>query len=186
MSSGRAPCRVRRSLAARRSLSKTSSKSLTPFARGMSPSATQALRASSTRWKSGDGQRTPPPASECAIPNSSPRICAPSRMSAGAESPSTRPQCPPAILPSNVAARRALRSGGWPPRSLTAGASSTSPVMMASASFATSASASGSLASPTTSSMRLVSSEYRHWRADGTLAGTAPSLGRTPENFWFE
>eukprot|EP00965_Chrysotila_dentata_P086925 2869026-Pleurochrysis_carterae.AAC.1 len=37
MSSGLASCRARRSLAARRSLSKTSSKSLTPFARGCRP-----------------------------------------------------------------------------------------------------------------------------------------------------
>eukprot|EP00965_Chrysotila_dentata_P191791 6174752-Pleurochrysis_carterae.AAC.1 len=174
MSSSLAPLFVRHSLAARRSLSKASSKSRMPFAKGMLPSATHAFRASSTRWKSGDKQRTPIPASECAIPSSSPRICAPSLMSAGAESPSTRPQCPPAILPSNMAAQRALRSGGWPPRSLTAVASSTLAVRMASASFATSASASGSLASPTTSSMRLVSNEYRHKRAEGTLAGTAP------------
>eukprot|EP00965_Chrysotila_dentata_P057548 1909145-Pleurochrysis_carterae.AAC.1 len=65
----------------------------------MDPSATQARRANSDRWKSDCWQRVPPPARAWAIPRSSPRICMPSRMSAGADRPSVRPQCPPAILP---------------------------------------------------------------------------------------
>eukprot|EP00965_Chrysotila_dentata_P073168 2417984-Pleurochrysis_carterae.AAC.1 len=63
MSSGGMPRRVRRSFAARRNLSKTSSKSATPRSSGMEPSAMHARRASSTRWKSGEAQRAPPPAS---------------------------------------------------------------------------------------------------------------------------
>eukprot|EP00965_Chrysotila_dentata_P103533 3417410-Pleurochrysis_carterae.AAC.1 len=57
-----APQRVRRSFAARRSRSNASLQSATPFASGMDPSATQARRASSERWKSACEQRTPPPA----------------------------------------------------------------------------------------------------------------------------
>eukprot|EP00965_Chrysotila_dentata_P017105 568083-Pleurochrysis_carterae.AAC.1 len=62
-SSGALPLRVRRSFASRRSLSNMSSKSATPASSGSAPSATQAHRASSTRWKSGEAQRAPPPAS---------------------------------------------------------------------------------------------------------------------------
>eukprot|EP00965_Chrysotila_dentata_P057338 1901611-Pleurochrysis_carterae.AAC.1 len=93
------PRRVRRSFAARRIWSKTSVSSSTPLARGIDPSALHARRASSDKWKSGAAQRTPPPATACAIPSNSPRICTPSRMSAGADSPSVRPQWPPTILP---------------------------------------------------------------------------------------
>eukprot|EP00965_Chrysotila_dentata_P190080 6173675-Pleurochrysis_carterae.AAC.1 len=62
MSSLGAPHRVLRNFAARRSRSSASLHSATPFASGIDPSATQARRASSERWKSACGQRTPPPA----------------------------------------------------------------------------------------------------------------------------
>eukprot|EP00965_Chrysotila_dentata_P160144 5289001-Pleurochrysis_carterae.AAC.1 len=60
------------------------------------------------------------------MPSNSPRICKPSRMSAGADSPSVRPQCPPATLPPYAAARCSSRLGAWPPSSFTAAAMSTS------------------------------------------------------------
>eukprot|EP00965_Chrysotila_dentata_P186055 6142826-Pleurochrysis_carterae.AAC.1 len=77
VSSMSAPRRVRRSFAARRTRSMTSAKRATPLASDIEPSALLARRASSERWKSGAGQRTPPPAIDCAMPRSSPSTCTP-------------------------------------------------------------------------------------------------------------
>eukprot|EP00965_Chrysotila_dentata_P070395 2326296-Pleurochrysis_carterae.AAC.1 len=67
------------------------------------------------------------------MPRSSPKTCMPSRMSAGADSPSIRPQCPPATRLPYAAARCSSRLGGWPPNSLTANVRSTSAARMPSA-----------------------------------------------------
>eukprot|EP00965_Chrysotila_dentata_P144021 4757294-Pleurochrysis_carterae.AAC.1 len=111
-SSGGMPRRVRRSFAARWSLSKTSSNSATPRSSGMEPSATHARRASSTRWKSGEVQRAPPPASACAMPNNSPNTCAPSLLSATAEPSVVCPQWPPRSAPEKELARLSSLFGG--------------------------------------------------------------------------
>eukprot|EP00965_Chrysotila_dentata_P130977 4329991-Pleurochrysis_carterae.AAC.1 len=107
-------------------------------------------------------------------------------MSAGAESPSVRPQCPPATLPPYTAAHRSSRLGGWLPSSLIATDRSTSAARMSSASRAASCSTSGSLASPTTSSILCRTIACKPCRARGTIAGTVPSPGSTPTYFALE
>eukprot|EP00965_Chrysotila_dentata_P161567 5336393-Pleurochrysis_carterae.AAC.1 len=110
----------------------------------------------------------------------------PSRMSAGADSPSVRPQCPPATLPPYTAARCSSRLGGWPPSSLTASGRSTSAARMPSASRAASCFTAGNLASPTTSSILCRTMACRPCLARGTTAGTVPSPGSTPQYFMIE
>eukprot|EP00965_Chrysotila_dentata_P201909 6180819-Pleurochrysis_carterae.AAC.3 len=93
------------------------------------------------------------------MPSSWLSSCTPSRMSTGAERPSTQPQWPPITLPPFVAALRSSRPGGCPPRIFTAGARSTSAANTPSASFAISPSSPASLSTPTMSSMRLTRRE---------------------------